>query len=104
MDRDKLRKMLLDNVKISKLQSSTKQNMPSPMQMAKNLATTAVNAAKSVAAGNPLNVTPEEANKRKAICEQCDFYNKIQQRCTKCGCYMAVKAYLRVASCPVGKW
>ena len=46
----------------------------------------------------------EEADKRKAICDQCPFLNKNQDRCTKCGCYMAVKTYLRASNCPIGKW
>lgn len=104
MNRDTLRNMLLDNAKIQKLASSNKPNMPSPVQMAKNLVSTAVNVVKSVADGNSINVDSDEANKRKGICNSCEFFNKAQERCSKCGCYMAVKAYIRAANCPVGKW
>jgi hypothetical protein len=76
--------------------------MPSILDMGKNLIETAVNVAASVANGDQINLSEEEANKRLAICESCEFY--INSRCSKCGCYMAVKTYLKAANCPVGKW
>jgi formamidopyrimidine-DNA glycosylase len=104
MDREKLRNLLLDSARIKNLESSNKPTSPSVVQMAKNLTRTVIDSAKTVAAGNTVNVEGDVANKRKAICESCTAYNKVQQRCTKCGCFIAVKAYLRAASCPLGKW
>ena len=97
MDRNKLKNILQSN-------ANKQQQMPSTFQMAKNLASTALNTVKSVAVGQGFNVSQEEADKRKAICDQCPFLNKNQDRCTKCGCYMAVKTYLRASNCPIGKW
>jgi hypothetical protein len=97
MDREKLKQILLDNAKRN-------QNMPSPIQMAKNVAKTTIDTVKSIAAGNPLNVSDEEVNRRKSICNECSFFNKAQERCSKCGCYMAIKTYLKSATCPIGKW
>jgi len=102
MNRDQLKNMLQNN-KIREFASSNKKN-PNIIDMTRNLASTAKNVIQSVAAGNPMNVSEEEANRRKNICEGCNFYNKPQQRCTKCGCFLAVKAYLRAANCPLGKW
>ena len=70
----------------------------------KNLGKDVVNNFKSVIAGNPINVEQDEAGKRKAICNGCEFFNKQSERCLKCGCYMAVKVYLKASHCPIGKW
>lgn len=78
--------------------------MPSINQMMVNLAQSVGKNVKSVAAGNSLRITSEEANARLEICKSCEFFNTLQQRCGKCGCYMAVKTYLKAEKCPIGKW
>ena len=30
--------------------------------------------------------------------------NKVDGRCTHCGCFMNVKVHYAVAECPIGKW
>jgi hypothetical protein len=97
MDKEKLKKILIENANKNK-------SMPSPVQMAKNLAQTAIATVKSVAAGNPLNAPDDVISKRKNTCNSCPSFNKAQDRCTKCGCNMAIKTYLKAASCPLGKW
>lgn len=97
MDKEKLRKILVDGVR-------NPQTMPSNFQMAKNLANSVAKNVKSVIAGNSLKVSSDEANKRKNICNSCAFFNKSQERCTKCGCNMAIKTYLKAERCPLGKW
>lgn len=95
----------IENSRIDKLSSSNKPNSYPPIrEMAKNLATDVVKNVQSVVAGNPLGADGEEANKRKKICESCNLYNHFDQRCTKCGCNMAVKVYLKASNCPIGKW
>jgi hypothetical protein len=100
MNKEDLKKILIENAKNRK----PNMVMPSLTSMAKNVVQTTVDTVKTVAAGNSVNLQAEEANKRKAICNGCEFYNKHQERCTKCGCYMAIKTYLRAATCPLGKW
>lgn len=78
--------------------------MPSVVEMAKNLSASVLNNLKSVAAGNSLSVSEIEANGRLAICKSCEFFNSYQERCTKCGCKMAIKTYLKAEKCPIGKW
>lgn len=96
---------LKQQIRVQKLSSSTKPvSYPSVPQMAKNLGKDVVNNFKSVIAGNPINVEQDEAGKRKAICNGCEFFNKQSERCLKCGCYMAVKVYLKASHCPIGKW
>ena len=103
MDKNNLRTAIQNN-RMKSLASSNKPNFPSIPQMAKNIGGDIIKNVKSVAAGNPLTSDQDEGNKRKAICNSCEFFNKSQDRCTKCGCYMAVKAYLKASSCPIGKW
>lgn len=46
----------------------------------------------------------DEVNKRIEICKACEFFMRHQDRCSKCGCYMNIKARLKVSKCPVSKW
>ena len=84
------------------INSSPSPSMPSLVEMGKNMLETAKNIAAGVIKGDGINLTEEEAKKRLSICESCEFY--INSRCSKCGCYMAVKTYLKAANCPVSKW
>ncbi len=103
MDKNAL-KQSLQNERIAKLQASNKSAMPSMGTITRNIAQSVVHNIQSVAAGNALRLTEEEANARLEICKTCEFFNSIQSRCTRCGCFMAVKTYLKAEKCPVGKW
>ena len=103
MDHNELRKSLQNN-RIQQLQSSNKTPMPSVPHMIYNATKSIVKNVKSVAAGNPLIMTTEGANQRLEICKKCEFFESIRERCGKCGCFMAVKTYLKAEKCPVGKW
>jgi uncharacterized paraquat-inducible protein A len=104
MDRNQLSQSLQNN-RINQLASSNKQpQMPSIGAMASNLARSVANNVQSVAAGNPLRLNDDAATQRLNICKGCEFFNSAEQRCTKCGCFMAVKTYLKAERCPVGKW
>ena len=94
-------KKFMDEIRNEQLKQ-TQNSMPSLAEMGKNLMQTAVDTVKSVAAGDGATAQEEQANTRLKICESCEFYQNT--RCTKCGCYMAVKTHLKAASCPVGKW
>jgi uncharacterized paraquat-inducible protein A len=83
---------------------SSNLQMPSMHSMLKNIKSSFVNNVKSVAQGNSLKVTTEEASARLSICNQCEFFNKEKQRCSKCGCKMAIKTYLKAEKCPLNKW
>jgi hypothetical protein len=43
-------------------------------------------------------------NERYSICKSCPELIKLTKQCKKCGCFMAVKSKLKMASCPLGKW
>ena len=103
MDLNSLKKALQQN-RIEKLQGSNKPQMPSIPTVIKNFGGSVVRNVQSVAAGNELKVPQDQANSRLSICRGCEFFDKNSERCGKCGCYMAVKTYLRAEKCPVGKW
>jgi len=44
-----------------------------------------------------------EYKKRLATCECCPHLNKINQ-CTKCGCFVILKAKISLQECPEGFW
>lgn len=110
MNKEDLIKRLSANTNNSfpQIQRSSSNNkppqMPSVGQMAANLAQSVGRNLRSVAAGNSLRISDEMANNRLSICKSCEFFNQVQQRCGKCGCYMAVKTYLKAERCPIGKW
>lgn len=103
MDKNQIKKAIQQN-RINQLASSSKPNFPSVGQMAKNFSTDVVKTVKSVVAGNSPTSDQKEAERRKAICNTCEYFNKPQDRCTKCGCYMAFKVYVKASSCPMNKW
>jgi hypothetical protein len=103
IDKEQL-KAKMDAPKIRQLQGISSPQYPSNLQMAKNLGNSVVRNIRSVASGNNLRLSDEEANKRFEICNNCEFFNKLDNRCLKCGCYMAIKTYLKAERCPIGKW
>ena len=46
----------------------------------------------------------EKAEARYVICITCPFFQKMTKQCLKCGCFMAAKTKLDLATCPIGKW
>jgi hypothetical protein len=46
----------------------------------------------------------ELRSKRLAVCASCDLFRQPLKQCSLCGCFMLVKAWLKLAKCPAGKW
>ena len=103
MNRDYLKKAIQDT-QIQKLASSSRGSFPTYTQMAKNLGNDIVKTVQNVVAGGGITSEESEVNRRKSICNSCEFFNPSEERCTKCGCYVAVKVYVKVSNCPLGKW
>jgi hypothetical protein len=103
MNKDFLKQKIQEN-KIRELQNSNKKNYPSNFQMVKNLTKDVVRNVKSISQGNPINASDAVINHRKSICGSCEFFDRGAERCTKCGCNMAIKTYLKASNCPIGKW
>ena len=49
-------------------------------------------------------VDQDIAEKRMAICNDCEFLFVISKTCKKCSCIMPLKTKLPNAECPIGKW
>jgi hypothetical protein len=60
-------------------------------------------AVKFVASGFEI-VDTAEFERRRAICEGCEFMDKIKDRCKACGCALQAKPWSAVEQCPHGKW
>jgi hypothetical protein len=54
--------------------------------------------------GNGIFIDEETKNNRLEICNSCDFFDKSQKRCRKCGCFMNIKAQFRNVQCPIKLW
>lgn len=48
--------------------------------------------------------TSEQRNDRLDICKDCDELFKPTRTCKHCGCFMALKTWLKDATCPLNKW
>jgi hypothetical protein len=46
----------------------------------------------------------ELSEERYSICNACPELIKLTKQCKKCGCFMAAKTKLQLATCPLGKW
>lgn len=97
-------KKRLDETRIKQLQSSNKQIMPNTGQMIRNFGQSVTRNIVSVASGNELRLEQKDADARLNICKGCEFFDSLSQRCSKCGCFLAVKTYLKAEHCPVNKW
>ena len=101
MNTDEMAKIILGQTLIdidSPKQKTPPSQMPSLASMVKGLA---AEAGTWILAGAPVSAK-EVARERLATCGACEFF--INSRCSKCGCYMAAKASMATAKCPLGKW
>lgn len=48
--------------------------------------------------------TTSVRDERLNICKDCDRLFKPTRTCRECGCFMAVKTWLKDATCPIGHW
>jgi glycosyltransferase involved in cell wall biosynthesis len=61
-------------------------------------------AAASHVASGLATVTPEEASRRLAICDQCEHHRPESNRCGLCGCGLSLKVTWATQHCPDGRW
>jgi hypothetical protein len=48
--------------------------------------------------------TQQEHDRRLSICHTCKFWDRAQDRCTKCGCVDTWKAWVETQNCPIKIW
>ena len=78
--------------------------LPSLPRMAANAAGAIGRAIGGLAAGAPLTAPPQEVERRRAICGDCEHFRRMDQRCALCGCGMAGvvgKWHLATEHCPL---
>lgn len=51
-----------------------------------------------------LMVSDDVYRKRLETCKNCDKFDKSQDRCRECGCFVPAKAKFVLDSCPLNKW
>jgi hypothetical protein len=99
-----LRKRILEKHAPWQLSEIKQSHYPPMGQMAKTATQSAIN---WFSQGTPVS-SEELLNKRKAICEGCEFWNSQAVRglgrCMKCGCLTWIKIRMATEKCPIGKW
>ena len=79
-----------------------KEELPSVMQMMKNLATDGTKIVKNAVAGKRTLVEDDVRETRWSTCQTCPRLQN--DRCLECGCFMKVKVAFQTSVCPLGKW
>lgn len=65
------------------------------------------NAAKAVVdfvASGFATVDQTEFDRRREICHGCEFLNRKDDACSKCGCSLKIKPWGKAFHCPIEKW
>lgn len=78
------------------------EDLPSALDMAKNLMKDGTAIVKNAFAGNKTLVSDEVRTERWSICGVCPRLQN--ERCLECGCYMKIKVAFQTSKCPLGKW
>ena len=103
----------IDCIKETEEMLEKEQKLPPASQMVRDIATTHWKSLKAWVKGSQVIAPQEIAEKRWEICKGCEFLkydqinpdtNKVDGRCTHCGCFMNVKVHYAVAECPIDKW
>jgi len=79
-----------------------KEDLPSALEMAKNLARDASKIVKNAVSGNTTLVESFVREERWATCNGCPRLQN--DRCLECGCFMKIKVAFQTSQCPLGKW
>jgi hypothetical protein len=104
MDKEQLKKRLEEIKSRLPAWKPSSNGTPGLATMARNVSDSIIRNVGSVLEGNNLKVSDTQKQSRLNICNECSFFDKEQQRCKKCGCYMAAKTMLTAEKCPIGKW
>ena len=80
--------------------------LPSAGTMARSLSEAFVATVRAVLTGDRVVATPEEAERRKAICvtNRCGMYRASDDRCAACGCWKKAKVWVDAVRCPKSYW
>lgn len=83
-------------------------NYPSIMEQSKNLAKFSWKLIQYLQQSDEENkslmVSEKTYKDRLEVCQSCSKFDKEQNRCFECGCYLPVKAKFILDDCPLNKW
>jgi hypothetical protein len=77
---------------------------PSVMTVIGNALGAASRAAANALHGRPIFVAQAQRDANMTVCETCDRFDPVAQKCLECGCFLAYKPWLKTEKCPLGKW
>lgn len=80
----------------------SKEDLPSALEMAKNLMRDGSKIVKNAVSGNKTLVDQEVRDGRWQTCLGCPRLQN--DRCLECGCFMKVKVAFSTSVCPLEKW
>ena len=112
VDREATQKEL-DNIEKTERMLEDEKKLPPTSQMVRNIAVDHWKSLKAFLKGKHVIVPQKVAEERWEICKQCPHLlydetnpdtNKVDGRCTECGCFMNVKTHYATAECPKGYW
>ena len=75
---------------------------PSIAEQAKNVSLSLFNVMTQALKTGHVLATQDEIESRITKCKACEFLK--DNRCSKCGCYIALKSGLKSEKCPLGVW
>lgn len=78
------------------------KDMPSLMEMVKNLASDGSKIVSNALKGNQTLASDAVREYRWSVCQTCPMLEN--NRCVKCGCFMKVKVAFSSSACPMDKW
>jgi len=78
------------------------EDMPSVVQMAKNLFNDGTKIVDNAVKGNKTLVEADVRTHRWSICMSCPKLKN--DRCVECGCFMKVKVAFVTSKCPIDNW
>lgn len=80
--------------------------LPGAAVMVRNLVGSAVEVVRGAAAGVGVIAPSAESDRRHALCREnrCGAYLADRDRCSDCGCWMGIKAWLVALRCPRDIW
>jgi hypothetical protein len=87
-----------------KCKDEIQPELPPLKDMAKGFLGTAADVLVGAFQGGDVVVTEEVYNTRMNICNTCEFFRKVDKRCSKCGCFMEAKTRFKRTTCPMNKW
>jgi hypothetical protein len=94
--------MTIDNICPEEKDCVDKNELPSVMEMAKNLMSDGSKIVKNAMQGNKSLVEDSVRIHRWSTCQTCPRLQN--DRCLECGCFMKVKVAFVTSKCPLEKW